>query len=246
MQNSNIEKLVEDFENYLTNCKEKLFSPNEIIVSRDEVEFYINQIKSAIKPEIARVNKLMQNKDDIIKDARKRAEEIVARANVQVTEITSELQIMQNAYARANQIIETARMEEAEILENAKKTSREMQMGAVYYTDDLLREVQIRIKEAIEANSRSLEATNRNLKKIFETVNENRKELPIRDEPTASQSPESGKPEENRQVKEMSGGLEEPLSQDSNSGESTMKSVKVSLKSDSAEDIASLAKQVLE
>ena len=248
MQNSNIEKLVEDFENYLSNCKGRLLNSNEIVVSRDEVDFYIGNIKSAIKPEFARLNKLMQNKEEILKDARKRADEIIARANVQVNEITNELQVMQQAYERANQIIATAEMEADEIIANARRNSREMQMGAVYYTDDLLREVQIRIKETIEANTRSLDEANRGLRKIFETVNENRKELPIKDDREAAKlAAEPAKAEKTEDRKMLSSDqLDTPLVKEVNQEESKMKSVKISLKADSPEAISSLAKEALE
>ncbi len=197
---SHIEKLVEDFENYLQNCKEKLFSSNEIIVSRDEVEFYISAIKKAIEPEKHRFAGLLKNKNEIIKDAEDKADKILSDANAQVTEITNELQIMQTAYARANKILETARKEEEEILETARKKATDMQMNAMYYTDGILRDVQVLIKETVSTNTQNLEAANRSLKSIFDTITENRNELPILDDNAQEQQEEQQQPQQ-RQIR---------------------------------------------
>ena len=71
---SNIEKLIEDMENYIdTQSKPAAFSSSKIVINRDELEQYLQELKETTPDEIRRYQKMLANKEAILADARNKA-----------------------------------------------------------------------------------------------------------------------------------------------------------------------------
>ena len=125
---SRIEQLIDDIEEYIESCKYQPFSSNKIIVNKDDIQDLIHELRAKTPDEIKRVQRIIQNKDEILKDARTKAEQLINEATIQTTELISEHEIMQQAYLQANEVVSAANDEAIKINEAAKKE-----------TDDLMR-----------------------------------------------------------------------------------------------------------
>lgn len=174
---SRIEQLIDDIEEYIESCKYQPFSSNKIIVNKDDIQDLIHELRAKTPDEIKRVQRIIQNKDEILKDARTKAEQLINEATIQTTELISEHEIMQQAYAQAGDILSKAQGQAQEIVESAIMDANSMRASAVEYTDQLLGYVQNVIESTISTYTANYDALINDLKKYQEIVISNRQEL---------------------------------------------------------------------
>ena len=105
---SRIEQLMDEIEDYIDNCKYKAFSTDIIMVNKAEIDELLRELRLKTPEEIKQYQKIIVNKEAILNDAKKKAQELINDATIQTNELISEHQIMQQAYAQANEIVELA------------------------------------------------------------------------------------------------------------------------------------------
>lgn len=181
---SRIEQIIEEIEEYIDNCKPQTFSSSKIIVNREEMEELLNELRVKTPEEIKRYQKIISNKEAILADAQAKADAIIAQAQVKTDELVSEHQIMQQAYAQANEVVMIATKQAQEILDNATNDANNIRMGAMQYTDDILRNLENTISHSIDAAKARHEAYISSLQGFLDVVTTNRAELnPTAEEP---------------------------------------------------------------
>ena len=116
---SRIEQVISDIEAYLDDCKFQPFSNTKIIVDKDQLEDMLAELRLKTPEEIKKYQKIINNKEAILNDAKEQADAILDAAKVQTEELINEHEIMQRAYAQANQLIEQATAQAQSILDNA-------------------------------------------------------------------------------------------------------------------------------
>lgn len=182
---SRIEQIIEEIEEYIDNCKPQTFSSSRIIVNREEMEELLNELRVKTPEEIKRYQKIISNKEAILADAQTKADAIIAQAQVRTDELVSEHQIMQQAYAQANEVVMIATKQAQEILDNATNDANNIRMGAVQYTDDILRNLENTISRSIDTAKTRHDAYVNSLQGFLDIVTANRAEL----NPTAEETP---------------------------------------------------------
>lgn len=190
---SNIDQIIEEIEEYIEGCKFQPLSSTKIIVNKDEIEELLSDLRNKTPEEVKRYQKIISNKEAILADAKERAETIISQANIQKDELVREHQIMQQAYAQANEVVAIAQKQAQEIMDTATNDANEIRMGAIAYTDNMLRAI-----EEILAQSQSIFQTNfsqlnTSLQKTLEVVSANRAELVPQDD---GQEQEAAQPDE--------------------------------------------------
>lgn len=181
---SRIEQIIEEIEDYIDNCKPQTFSSSKIIVNRDEMEELLNELRTKTPEEIKRYQKIISNKEAILADAQAKADSIIAQAQIKTDELVSEHQIMQQAYAQANEVVMIATKQAQEILDNATNDANNIRMGAMQYTDDILKNLESTISHAMDSAKARHEAYMSTLQSFLDVVQTNRAELnPTVDEP---------------------------------------------------------------
>ena len=170
---SRIEQLISDIEAYIDNCKYQPFSNNKIIVDKDQLEDMLSELRLKTPDEIKKYQKILNNKDAIISDAKEQAESILNAA---------QHEIMQRAYAQANQLIEQATAQAQRILDSATEDANNIRIGAVQYTDDMLGKLQYIIEHSIKDNKEKYTSLMTGLENVLTVVTNNRKELVVEDE----------------------------------------------------------------
>ena len=174
---SRIEQLIDEIEEYIDSCKYQAFSNSKILVNKDEIEELIRELRVKTPDEIKRYQRIIQNKEEILNDARAKAEQLIKDTTVQRTELISEHQIMQQAYAQADEVVTAASRQAQEILDRAVMEANEMRISAMQYTDDLLSHVENIIAGSIQTASADYENLIGHMKQYQEIIATNRREL---------------------------------------------------------------------
>ena len=174
---SSIEKLIDDIEDYIDNCKYKAFSTDVIMVNKAEIDDLLRELRLRTPEEIKRYQKIISNKEAILNDAKQKAQELLNNATIQTNELISEHQIMQQAYAQANEIVEMATRQAQDILDSATTEANAVKVSAMQYTDSILANFENILKQSIEVATRDYNALVGNLREIENIVAANRAEL---------------------------------------------------------------------
>ena len=174
---SRIEQLIGEIEEYIDNCKPQAFAPSRIIVNREEIEELLNELRVKTPEEIKRYQRIISNKEAILADAQAKADSIIAQAQVKTDELVSEHQIMQQAYAQANEVVMIATRQAQEILDKATNDANSIRLGAMQYTDDILRNLESAISHSIDSAKARHESYLSTLQGFLDVVTTNRAEL---------------------------------------------------------------------
>lgn len=175
--NSRILELIDEIEDYIDRCNYKLFSNTEIIVNKESMEELLNELRARTPDEIKRYQKVLNNKEAIIADARAKADALINEATVQTNQLVNEHEIMQVAYQRANEIVSLATSQAQEVLDNAVMEANEVRMSAAQYMDDVLEHLNNIISSSIETSTANYETLIRDLVRYKEIIDSNRKQL---------------------------------------------------------------------
>lgn len=174
---SKIEQLIDEMEEYIDNCKYKAFSTDVIMVNKAEIDDLLRELRMKTPEEIKSCQKIIQNREAIIGDAKQKAQKLLNDAALQTNELISEHQIMQQAYAQANEIVELATKQAQDILDSATIEANSVKESVMRYTDNMLANLENIIKQSIEITTRDANALMNDLKEIDNVVTANRAEL---------------------------------------------------------------------
>ena len=196
---SRIEQLIEEIEDYISDCKYQPFSQSKIIVDKDELEELLDELKSKTPEEIRRYQKIISNKDAILSDAQKQADNIIAQAQIQTNELVSEHEIMQRAFAQGNEVIVNATNQAQEILDKATSDANAIRTSAIAYVDDMLMNIERLLSGTIDASNQRQESLVKSLQASLDIVTANRIELNPPEAAPSDAAPE--KTEDNQEEK---------------------------------------------
>lgn len=174
---SKIERIIDEIEEYIDNCKTYPLSSAKIIVNKDEIEELLSELRNKTPEEIKRYQQIISNKEAILADAQAKADDIIARAQVKTDELINEHQIMQSAYAQANEVVMLATKQAQEILDTATNDANNIRMGAMQYTDDILKNLENAIARSMEAARVRHDSYIGSLQEFYDVVSANRAEL---------------------------------------------------------------------
>lgn len=141
MAKKDIDKYIEEIEIYIGNAKASPLSQNKITLQKDELLEMIKELKLKLPMEIERCKKIMRNKENILSEARTRAEAILAESVNEANRLVDTNQITELANIRANEILEMARNQAQQLVDQASEEANEIRLGAMYYTKDKLTEM---------------------------------------------------------------------------------------------------------
>lgn len=154
-----IEDVMNEIEDFMNSCKTTALSSNKVVVPRDEFDELFGDLKVKIPAEIDRCKKIMRNKEAILMDARKTADDIIAQAQAQAAQMISETAIIQQANQQAYETVELARVQANEMLGQATTETNEIRLGSMQYTNDIM----IGIRNFVEATINAERANYENL-----------------------------------------------------------------------------------
>lgn len=183
---SRIEQIIAEIEDFIDSCKYQPLSNTKIIVNRDELDELIEDLKLSIPDEIKKYQRIIANRDAILRDAQEKSDSMIKRANQMTSNLVSEHEVMQQAYKEASKVIEEATNQAGRILDKATAEANELKRAAMQYTDSSLADIQDILSEAIESLTVKNDAIIRSLESSLDVTTQNRKELHASPMPEAS------------------------------------------------------------
>ena len=133
-----IEQVIGDIEEYIDGCKMQAFSNTKIVVDRPQIEEFLDELRQYTPEEVKKYQRMLNNRDKILSDAKKKASEVEEKAQAYAQHMVSESQITKLAYEKANEILKSAQEQAQEILDNANEEAEQIRSGALSYTNDNL------------------------------------------------------------------------------------------------------------
>ncbi len=174
---SRIEQLIDEIEEYIDSCKYQPLSNTKIIVNKNEMDMLLRELRSKTPDEIKRYQKIVSNKEAILKDAREKAQMLINEATEQTTELINEHEIMQQAYAQANEVVQLATKQAQDIVDNATLEANAIRDSMLQYADDMMANIENIISNAVEIANAHYGNLVSDLNSLNEVVQSNRAEF---------------------------------------------------------------------
>ena len=174
---SKIEQTIEELAEYISQCRTKFFSSTEIVVNREEIEEFLQDLRENTPEEIKKYQRFLSNKEAILNDAREKAQKLIDDATAQTNELISEHEIMQQAYAQANEIVTMASEQAQEIKNNAIIEANSYRAAAIEYMDKKLQNLESIIEHTMGVTSSHVQETLASLQNCLDVVRADQMEL---------------------------------------------------------------------
>ena len=139
--------MIDRLDTYLSECS-RLPLVGKLVVDEDEVFDLIDEIRAAIPQELEQAKWLLKERDRILQEARKEADEIISDAKGQISILASE-----------SIVAKEARKQAEELLDRTQEVATEIHMSAREYADELMEKVEnllLSMLEEIRTNRQEL------------------------------------------------------------------------------------------
>lgn len=174
---SRIEQIIEEMEEYIDSCKYQPLSNTKIVVEKEQIDELLRELRMKTPDEIKRYQKIISNKEAILKDAKDKADALINTAQIQTDHMINEHEIMQQAYEQANEVVVQAAAQAQQIIDNATLEANEVKASAMKYMDDMLAELQNIITHAVDTAEAKYGGLITQLKECESVITANRSEL---------------------------------------------------------------------
>ena len=174
---SNIEQQIDQIEDFIDSCRYQTFSKTNIIVDKDELDALLEELRARTPEEIRHYQRIINNKEAILEDARRKAEEMINEATVHTNELVNEHEIMQQAYAQAQEIVRLATQQGQDILDKAISEANAYRSSAAQYMDDMLAQIEQSTVSARNNLTGIFSNFHSEMSDYIDTVRQNRQEL---------------------------------------------------------------------
>lgn len=132
-----IDKLLDDLENILVDAARVPFT-NKRVIEEDELARFIDDFRANMPREIVEAKRIVNDRQRILDDAHKEAQNIVEQAKSYIVKLTDEHVITKQAQEQA-----------AEIVNQAKKNAQNLQADAVDYADQVFKHLENHIEKTL-------------------------------------------------------------------------------------------------
>ena len=152
-------------EDILDNSKAVPFS-NKISVEKERIFDIISEIRLNLPSEIRHAQRIIEEHDKVINDAKLKAGNIMKDAEAEAKTLTNSHEI----YKRANE-------QASEFIEETKKNARDMRLNAMDYTDEILEKSEGMIRETMTNMEQQYKYMMEYFSQTLEVLYENRQQL---------------------------------------------------------------------
>ena len=211
---SKIEQQIDQIEDFIDSCRYQTFSKTNIIVDKDELDALLEELRARTPEEIKHYQRIINNKEAILEDARRKAEEMINEATVHTNELVNEHEIMQQAYAQANEIVRLATQQGQDILDKAISEANAYRSSATQYMDDMLAQIEQSTVSARNNLTGIFSNFHSEMSDYIDTVRQNRQELLPQDEASDLMQDMDEEPSENGAVEDDSDFVNTDMVQD--------------------------------
>ncbi len=176
---SKIEQIIDELDEYISDCKYQPFSNSKIVVNKEELDEIIVELRMRVPDEIKKYQKIISQQDAILDDARNQAQNMINDAQQQIDVLVSDHEVMQRAYQRANEVVEEAHGQADSIIDQAVADANNIREGAMQYADNLLAGIQNIISGTAADGRKQMEQLFDSLESVYNECATNRSQLVI-------------------------------------------------------------------
>ena len=188
---SRIEQTITEIEEFIDSCKFQPFSNSKILVEKEHMDELLRELRAKMPDEIKRYQKVISQKEEILNDAREKADAMIAETQIHTDQMIEEHEIMQQAYAQANEIVAQATQQAQQIVDAASEEANGIRQSVMDYTDDMLAELENIVIHAIDTAEAKYGDLISKLKDSKEVIEKNRDELKPKADPRDKEEPAS-------------------------------------------------------
>ncbi|MDO4941877.1 MAG: hypothetical protein Q4E73_03420 [Lachnospiraceae bacterium] len=134
-----LHEIIDDIEDFVDDGKPARFSPGKVILEEDILMTMLEELRSKLPSEVERSQQIVQTKQDIIDDAKIKADAILQNAIKEASETVENHEIVQLAKRRAADIEREAEQYADDIVAKAKAEAKELRVGTMEYTVDMMK-----------------------------------------------------------------------------------------------------------
>ena len=174
---SKIEDLIAELQDYVDSCPQAMLKSDSIVVKRDEIDAIIDDLRLNVPDEIKQYQRIINNQEHILSDARSKADKIIKNAEIESADLVAQHQIINQAYAKANELVFVASQEAETILNNATKEANQVKANAMSYTDDQLKIIQEIVSSVMETTKSKADNYLNQMQGFYDIIMSNRSEL---------------------------------------------------------------------
>ena len=131
-------KLLEELENVIMNANDVPFT-NKKMVDKDEVARLIDAINQSLPNELESARRIVADKERILLDAEKKADDTISQAKDYIARITEESELVKQAQERANEVVTAA-----------NQSAEELRNSSVTYATDVLKYVETNMENMLD------------------------------------------------------------------------------------------------
>lgn len=146
----NIEHILEELENLLLEAPRVPFT-NKRMIEEDDLARLLDDLREALPGEIMEANRIIADRQRILEDSQREAQNIVDQGKSYVSKLTDENIITRQAQDQANDIVNQAR-----------KSAYELQCDANVYADNVFAHLENNLEKALEVIRQGHASINQN------------------------------------------------------------------------------------
>ncbi len=109
----------------------------KILIEDEELSHLVGELRRDLPQELERAEKILRDRDEIIKSAQEQADSIIKEAKLKAERLTDENDVVIKAREQARMVIAEAQRQESEILENTRQQARLLQEQADRYANQV-------------------------------------------------------------------------------------------------------------
>lgn len=174
---SKIEQVITEIEDFIADCKYATFSNTNIVVDKERMDELLRDLRMRTPDEIKRYQKIISNKESILKDAQEKADAMLAHAQAETNRMVDENEIMQQAYAQATEVVKQATEQAQRIIDCATVEANNVRQSAMEYTFGQLSILEDIISHAIGTADAKYGALIAQLRDCENVINQNKSQL---------------------------------------------------------------------
>jgi vacuolar-type H+-ATPase subunit H len=126
-----MEDLVNELQEMVNDAKGMPFASDKVVLSRDTILDILDEIEDAVPTEVRQAKNIVNDRNQILSQAKKEAEEIIKQAEERRKAMIDQHEITKQAHAQA-----------VEILTDAKAKAAGVKKAANQYVDDMMKKVE--------------------------------------------------------------------------------------------------------
>ncbi len=177
--NNRIEQIIDNLEDYISNCKTQAFSNTKIVCERDTLRELIGELRKQLPEELNTVQRIIANQDNIIAKANSKAKEIVDDARKKADELVDKDNITREAFEKAKRLEQESTDKANTLLNDAIGEATSIRVGAINYTTNLINNLDKFVEAALDKEREYSERMITAYSEQLDTLRRNREELKV-------------------------------------------------------------------